>query len=80
MQSEQTQSTRDASTELLSGVETAEKATLSTSVPAAENPANDNSLMVFFAVGLVVNIVLIAAYVVWAMGQWKKKSPGSGDR
>lgn len=31
----------------------------------------------FFAIGLVVNLVLITAYFVWARKQWKK--PGRRD-
>ena len=31
----------------------------------------------FFAIGIVINLVLITAYFVWAYKQWKK--PGKGD-
>ncbi len=30
-------------------------------------------LMAFFAVGMVINVVVLAAFVVWAFRQWKKK-------
>jgi hypothetical protein len=32
----------------------------------------------FFAIGMVVNLVLITAYFVWAYKQWKK--PGKADK
>jgi len=32
----------------------------------------------FFIIGIVVNLVLITAYFVWAYKQWKK--PGKSDR
>jgi len=33
--------------------------------------------MGFFAIGIVINLVLITAYFIWAYKQWKK--PGKGD-
>ena len=30
-------------------------------------------LMPFFAVGMVINIVMLGAFFVWAVKQWKKK-------
>ena len=32
----------------------------------------------FFAIGVVVNLVLITAYFIWAYKQWKK--PGKADK
>ena len=32
----------------------------------------DNSLVVFFGIGMVINLVLITAYFIWAYKQWKK--------
>jgi hypothetical protein len=32
----------------------------------------------FFAIGIVVNLVLITAYFIWAYKQWKK--PGKRDK
>jgi hypothetical protein len=32
----------------------------------------DLSLTPFFAVGLVINLVLIAAFALWAIRQWKQ--------
>jgi|GEM_PF-3315430 len=32
----------------------------------------------FFAVGAVINIVMVTAYFIWAYKQWKKK--GSGEK
>lgn len=29
----------------------------------------------FFAIGLVINLVLIGAYVVWARRQWNRSGP-----
>ncbi len=36
-------------------------------------------LIVFFAVGVVINIVMITAYFIWAYKQWKKTEPGEKD-
>ncbi len=33
----------------------------------------DDSLPVFFAIGMVINIALMIAYLVWAYRQWGKK-------
>lgn len=35
---------------------------------------NDRSedLMVFFSIGVIVNILLVAAFLAWAIGQWRK--------
>lgn len=30
----------------------------------------------FFAVGAVINIVMVTAYFIWAYKQWKKKESG----
>ena len=35
-------------------------------------PAGHEAPVGFFAIGLVVNLVLITAYFVWARKQWKK--------
>lgn len=32
----------------------------------------------FFAIGIVINLVLITAYFIWAYKQWKK--PGKRDK
>jgi heme/copper-type cytochrome/quinol oxidase subunit 2 len=42
-------------------------------LPAHDNDVQDNSMMGFFAVGLVINIALVAAYFIWAYKQWKRK-------
>ena len=41
---------------------------------AAQEP--DTSLVGFFAIGLVINLVLITAYFIWAYKQWGKKEKG----
>jgi len=33
----------------------------------------DNGLTGFFAIGMVINVLLITAYVIWACKQWGKK-------
>jgi len=38
----------------------------------ADATVNEGAPIGFFAVGLAVNLILIAAFFVWAMGQWKK--------
>lgn len=44
----------------------------------AEPGMNEGAPIGFFAIGLAVNLILIVAYVVWAMRNWKK--PGAGDQ
>ena len=36
-------------------------------------PADDSGLMGFFVVGMVVNVILLTAFFIWAFIQWKKK-------
>ncbi|MGI9317175.1 MAG: FeoB-associated Cys-rich membrane protein [bacterium] len=38
-----------------------------------EVAAKEDSLVGFFAVGMIINIALVAAYVIWAYKQWKRK-------
>jgi len=40
---------------------------------AQNNLAEHDSLVGFFAIGVVINIVLVTAYFIWAYRQWKKK-------
>jgi len=35
-------------------------------------PAGHEAPVGFFAVGIVINVVLISAYFIWARKQWKK--------
>ena len=50
-----------------------ESQTTYTEQPAAVQTAPQNeSLMVFLGIGVVINLVLITAYFVWARKQWKK--------
>jgi len=30
-------------------------------------------LTVFFAIGMVINVLMVTAFLVWAVGQWRKK-------
>ncbi|GEM_PF-6713682 len=32
-----------------------------------------HELSAFFAVGIVINLILFAAFLVWAISQWKRK-------
>ena len=45
--------------------------TVQTTQPA---PAHDGAdgILAFFAVGIVINLVMITAYFIWAFRQWKK--------
>ena len=45
--------------------------TVQTAQPA---PAHheDDGILAFFAIGIVINLVMITAYVIWAFRQWKK--------
>ncbi|RLC59400.1 MAG: hypothetical protein DRI30_00595 [Chloroflexi bacterium] len=39
-----------------------------------QTPAGHEAPIGFFAIGLVINLALIAAYLIWAIKQWKKSS------
>ena len=41
-------------------------------------PAGHEAPIGFFAIGLVINLVLIVAYLIWAFKQWKKS--GTRDK
>ena len=43
------------------------------SLPDHTGAEPDFSLAGFFAIGMVVNLVLITAYFIWAYKQWGKK-------
>ena len=30
-------------------------------------------MTVFFAIGMVINVLMVTAFLVWAVGQWRKK-------
>ena len=47
--------------------------TQSEQLPTHDEAVQDNSLIGFFAVGIVINIALVAAYFIWAYKQWKRK-------
>jgi len=48
-------------------------------VSVDSNPTiNEGAPIGFFAIGIGVNLVLIVAYFIWAMRQWKK--PGARDK
>jgi hypothetical protein len=40
--------------------------------PAAEKKHSREDLSVFFGIGMTINIVMIVAFVVWGIKQWKK--------
>ena len=44
-----------------------------TEQPVTESPPEqEDSLIVFFGIGIVINLVMITAYFIWAYKQWKK--------
>jgi heme/copper-type cytochrome/quinol oxidase subunit 2 len=44
-----------------------------TEQPAADSgPEQNDSMIVFFGIGIVINVVMITAYFIWAYKQWKK--------
>lgn len=45
-------------------------------LPRATAEEPDYSLAGFFAIGMVINVVLITAYFIWAYKQWGKKEKG----
>ena len=40
--------------------------------PSSENNHSREDLTVFFAIGLVINVVMVTTYIVWAIKQWRK--------
>jgi heme/copper-type cytochrome/quinol oxidase subunit 2 len=42
--------------------------------PVAIDQVERNDLAAFFMVGVVINIVLVVAYCVWAYKQWNNKT------
>jgi heme/copper-type cytochrome/quinol oxidase subunit 2 len=41
--------------------------------PAADSKLEQNDSMIgFFGIGVVINVVMITAYFIWAYKQWKK--------
>ncbi|MCP4431185.1 MAG: hypothetical protein GY806_09425 [Gammaproteobacteria bacterium] len=43
------------------------------SQPVAESE-QDNLVTGFFAIGMIINIALVVAYIIWAFRQWGKKN------
>jgi hypothetical protein len=44
-----------------------------TEQPAADSrPEQNDSMIGFFGIGVVINVVMITAYFIWAYKQWKK--------
>jgi len=44
-----------------------------TEQPAADSRLEqDDSMIGFFGIGIVINVVMITAYFIWAYKQWKK--------
>ena len=54
--------TRDASPSASSGLPAGE----------LEADAGREDLTAFFSIGIIVDVLLIAAFVIWAVGQWRK--------
>ncbi len=42
---------------------------------ASPGPQGHEAPLGFFAIGVVINLVLITAYFIWAYKQWKKPRP-----
>ena len=40
--------------------------------PASAEEHDGGGLMVFFGIGMVINIVMIVAFFIWAVKQWRK--------
>lgn len=43
-----------------------------TAQPSAEEKHSREDLSAFFAIGMMLNIVLVIAFIVWGVKQWKK--------
>jgi hypothetical protein len=61
-------STTDSSSEISTLIPNTEQ-----TEPVLEVEAKD-SMIGFFAIGLVINLVMITAFFIWARKQWKKPS------
>ena len=48
-----------------------------TQPPTAQAGAQNDVPVVFFGIGVIINLVLVAVYFAWARKQWKK--PGKED-
>jgi hypothetical protein len=49
------------------------KQTSYTEQPAVDSKLEQNDSMIgFFGIGVVINVVMITAYFIWAYKQWKK--------
>jgi hypothetical protein len=57
------------------GAENAEAVAELPGLAVAGTVANDGreDLTVFFSIGLVIDVLLVTAFLVWAVGQWRKK-------
>lgn len=42
--------------------------------PDISSPSESTDMAGFFIVGAAINIVLVAAYIAWAVRQWRKKN------
>jgi len=63
----------------VSNQQTGDSETLQATISVdAEPTMNEGAPIGFFAIGLAVNVILIVAYIVWAIRNWKK--PGAGDQ
>jgi hypothetical protein len=51
----------------------AENAGAVAGVPEVEVNDGREDLTVFFSIGVVVDVLLVTAFLVWAVGQWRKK-------
>ena len=51
---------------------------IATTSVAAESAINESAPVGFFAIGIAVNLALVAAYFIWAFRNWKKT--GQNDR
>lgn len=47
---------------------------------ADASPVNEGAPVGFFAVGIVINLVLVAAYIAWAWRRWKRPDSSKPSR
>jgi len=63
----------------VSTLQSSSSETTTATVKVDSNPTiNEGAPIGFFAIGIVVNVVLIVAYFAWALRQWKK--PAARDK
>ena len=71
-QLQSTDSSQEVTTAGTQGANTVAALPADSDTAGAVTDDGDKDLKVFFVIGMVVNIVMITAFLFWAAGQWRK--------